>query len=45
MHQDRRALEAKIDVVETAEIGFIDRLRAELDIDEQPEEVKEGEVV
>ena len=45
LHQDRRTLEAKIDVVETAEIGFIDKLRAELDIDETGEEVKEGEVV
>ena len=30
LHQDKKTLHAKIDVVETAELGFIDKLRSEL---------------
>ena len=30
LHQDKQTLHAKIDVVETAELGFIDKLRSEL---------------
>ena len=38
LNQDKRSLQAKIDVVETAEIGFIDRLRSELMVEESKEE-------
>ena len=38
LNQDKRSLQAKIDVVETAEIGFIDKLRAELTVDESEED-------
>ena len=30
LNQDRKNLHAKLDVIETAEAGFIDRLRSEL---------------
>ena len=35
LHQDKVTLKAKIDVVDTAEVGFISRLRAELSIEEE----------
>ena len=38
LNQDKRTLQAKIDVVETAEIGFIDKLRAELTVEESEED-------
>ena len=38
LHQDKVTLKAKIDVVDTAEVGFISRLRAELSIEEEGEE-------
>ena len=30
LYQDKKTLHAKLDVVETAELGFIDKLRSEL---------------
>ena len=37
LNQDKITLQAKIDVVETAEMGFIDKLRAELIAEEEVE--------
>ena len=37
LNQDRKSLHAKLDVVETAELGFIDRLRSELISQEEEE--------
>jgi uncharacterized protein YoxC len=41
LNQDRKSLHAKLDVVETAELGFIDRLRSELISQEEEEEEEE----
>lgn len=38
LNQDRKSLHAKLDVIETAELGFIDRLRSELISQEEEEE-------
>ena len=41
LNQDRKSLNAKLDVIETAELGFIDRLRSELVMEKSEEEEKE----
>lgn len=38
LNTDKISLHAKIDIIETAELGFIDKLRASLEADKEEEE-------
>ncbi len=46
LNKDRQKVEQKMAVLNAAEFGFVQQLREEVEeTEDQPEEVKEGEVV